>query len=67
MVDVAARSVRGLKIANDRTCFKTRREMKRLANAAYAEYEARQTTFDRNEHKDGGNIDRQILALIKAK
>lgn len=67
MVDVAAKSVRGLKVANDRSCFKTRLAMKRLADTAYAEYEARQIKFDAAEHRDGGNIDRLILALIKAK
>ena len=67
MVDAAYKSVRGLKIAGDTSCRKTQREMKRRANATYALYEARQVRFDEVEHRDGGNIDRLILALIKAK
>lgn len=67
MVDAAYKSVRGLKIAGDSSCRKTRREMKRRTDAAYALYEARQVRFDEVEHRDGGNIDRLILALIKAK
>lgn len=65
MVDVAVRSVRGLKMANDPSCRKLRADIKRRARAIYDNYEARQEKFDAIEHKDGSNIDRLIGALVK--
>lgn len=65
MVDVAVRSVRGLKMANDPSCSKLRADIKRRARAIYDDYETRQEKFDAVEHKDGSNIDRLIGALVK--
>jgi hypothetical protein len=65
MVDEAYRSIRGLRIAGDPTCQKTKRELRRRTQAVYARYEARQEQFDRIEHRDGGKIDRLIMALVK--
>lgn len=65
MVAEAVREIRGLKYADDGSCKKTRREMKRRADAVYAKYEAKQIAFDKAEHRDSGNIDRLILGLIK--
>lgn len=65
MVDEAVRSVRGLKMAGDPNCRKTRAEIKRRAKQTYTRYEAQQVLFDKVEHKDGGAIDRLILGLIK--
>lgn len=65
MVDVAVRSVRGLKMANDPSCRKLRADIKQRAHAIYDKYEARQQKFDEIEHRDGSNIDRLIGALVK--
>ena len=67
MTAAAARAVKGLRIANDPSCRRVRQEVKKRAEKIYQTYEARQEKFDRDEHRDGGNIDRLILALIKAK
>ena len=67
MVRAAETAVKGLKVANDPTCRKTRSEVKRRADVIYAAYEARQIKFDAKEHRDRGNIDRLILGLVKGK
>ena len=64
MVRAAQAAVRGLKMAGDPSCRKTRAEVRRRATAIYATYEARQRAFDAKEHRDGGNIDRMIAALV---
>lgn len=65
MVRAAEAAVKGLTIRGDRSCSKTRWEVRRRANAVYATYEARQRAFDAKEHRDRGNIDRLIRALIR--
>lgn len=67
MVRAAEVSVRGLKVANDPGCRKTRAEVKKRADTVYAAFEARQLKFDAKEHRDGGNIDKLILGLVKGK
>ena len=67
MVRAAETAVKGLKVADDPTCRKTRSEVKRRADVIYAAYEARQIKFDAKEHRDRGNIDRLILGLVKGK
>jgi hypothetical protein len=62
--------VRACRSTNERmypSCRRVRQEVKKRAEKIYQTYEARQEKFDRDEHRDGGNIDRLILALIKAK
>lgn len=65
MVRAAEAAVKGLKIDNDPSCRKTRVEVKKRADKVYAGYEARQLKFDAREHRDGGNIDKLILSLVK--
>jgi len=65
MVRVAERSVSGLSMKNDRRCYKSQSEVKRRVNAIYAEYEARQVQFDAKEHREGGNVEGLVAALIK--
>jgi predicted secreted Zn-dependent protease len=67
MVRAAEASVKGLKVPDDPACRKTRVEVKQRADKIYAAYEARQLKFDAREHRDGGNIDRLILGLVKGK
>ncbi|MGE0283178.1 MAG: DUF922 domain-containing protein [Rhizobiaceae bacterium] len=65
MVRAAETAVKGLKMDNDPGCRKTRVEVKKRADKIYAGYEARQLKFDAAEHRDGGNIDKLILSLVK--
>jgi len=67
MVRAAEASVKGLRVKNDPSCRKTRVEVKKRADKIYAAYEARQIAFDAREHRDGGNIDRLILGLVKGR
>lgn len=67
MVRSAEASVRNLKVGNDPGCIRTRAEVKKRADKIYAAYEARQIKFDAREHRDGGNIDRLILGLVKGR
>ena len=63
MMRATERSITGLRIANDPSCYKTRREAQRRIQAVYAEYEAKQNAFDRREHSNGGHVEHLIAAL----
>lgn len=63
MLTAAEKSVAGLSTRNDRGCRKTQAEVKKRVERIYAEYEARQRTFDRIEHSDGGNVEKLVLRL----
>jgi predicted secreted Zn-dependent protease len=65
MMRTTERSITGLRVANDPSCYKTRREARRRIQAVYAEYEARQNAFDRREHSRGGHVEHLIAALIR--
>lgn len=58
-------SISGLRIADDPSCSKTRREAQRRIKATYAAYEVKQIAFDAREHRDGGHVEHLITALIK--
>jgi predicted secreted Zn-dependent protease len=65
MMRATERSITGVKIASDPSCYKTRREARRRIDAAYGAYEAKQIAFDAREHRDGGHVEQLITALIK--
>jgi predicted secreted Zn-dependent protease len=64
MMRVTQRSILGLQFADDRQCYKTRREAQLRIGATYAEYEAKQNAFDAREHRDGGHVEHLIAALL---
>jgi len=64
MMRTTERSIAGLRVANDPSCYKTRREAQLRIKAVYAEYEAKQIAFDRREHSNGGHVEHLIGALI---
>lgn len=64
MMRATERSITGLSIADDPSCYKTRGEARRRIKVAYAEYEARQNAFDQREHSDGGHVEHLIAALV---
>ncbi|PBB70177.1 hypothetical protein CK228_00400 [Mesorhizobium sp. WSM4312] len=63
MMRATERSITGLRVANDPSCHKTRREARLRIQAIYAEYEAKQNAFDRREHRNGGHVEHLIAAL----
>lgn len=65
MMRASERSITGLRVANDPSCYKTRREARLRIQAVYAEYEAKQNAFDRREHSKGGHVEHLIAALIR--
>ena len=65
MVNEAERSISKLTIRNDPGCRKSRKEVKRRIDAAYAKYEKRQVTFDDKEHRAGGPVEGLIVALTR--
>ncbi|MFC3322237.1 DUF922 domain-containing protein [Mesorhizobium cantuariense] len=65
MMRATERSISGLRIADDRSCYKTRREAQRRIKATYAAYEAKQIAFDAREHRHGGHVEHLVTALIK--
>lgn len=67
MVVAAEKRLLGFVMKNDRTCSKSRREMKRRVEEVYARYEAKQLAFDKVEHSDGGNVHGLVSALIGRK
>lgn len=64
MVANAEKTVRGLSTRNDRTCSKSKREVKRRVDDFYDRYEAKQVAFDEAEHRDGGNVERLVSRLM---
>ncbi|MBZ9741106.1 MULTISPECIES: DUF922 domain-containing Zn-dependent protease [unclassified Mesorhizobium] len=64
MMRATERSITGLRVANDPSCYKTRSEARLRIKAVYAEYEAKQIAFDRREHANGGHVEHLIAALI---
>ena len=63
MMRATDKSITGLRIANDPSCYKARREAQLRIRAVYAEYEAKQNAFDRREHSSGGHVEHLIAAL----
>ncbi|MGE0501422.1 MAG: DUF922 domain-containing protein [Rhizobiaceae bacterium] len=67
MVAAAERAVIGFTTRNDRTCSKSKREIKRRVDEIYAAYEARQIEFDRVEHREGGNVHGLVASLVSSR
>jgi predicted secreted Zn-dependent protease len=67
MVAAAEKLVLGFATKNDRTCSKSKREVKRRVEEIYARYEAKQIAFDKKEHRDGGNVQGLVAGLIGRK
>ena len=65
MVVEAERSISRLKIRSDPGCRKSRKEVKRLIDAAYAKFEGRQAAFDQREHREGGPVEGLIAELVR--
>jgi len=63
MMRATEKSITGLRIANDPSCYKARREAQLRIRAVYTEYEAKQNAFDRREHSNGGHVEHLIAAL----
>ncbi|MER9327690.1 DUF922 domain-containing protein [Mesorhizobium sp. M0152] len=64
MMRATERSLASLKITEDPSCYKVRREAQRRIRAVYAKYEARQNAFDAREHRDDGHVEHLIAALV---
>lgn len=64
MVVQAERALSRLAFDNDASCSKTRQAVKRRVSEIYAQFEARQISFDKNEHHGGGNVDRLVSSLM---
>lgn len=67
MAAAAEKVVLGFSAGNDRSCTRSKREVKRRVEEVYARYEARQLAFDEAEHRDGGNVQRLVSALVGGK
>ena len=65
MVAAAEKAIARISTKNDPGCSRIRNEVKRRVNEIYAEYEAKQIRFDEVEHKDGGNVEKLIVSLLK--
>lgn len=65
MAKAAEKSVARLTVANDPGCRRARLAAKRRMSAVYADYEARQLSFDTREHRAGGPVEDLIEALIR--
>jgi predicted secreted Zn-dependent protease len=64
MVREAIGSVSKLASRDDRSCARTKRELKRRISAIYEKYEARQVAFDKKEHREGGNVDHLVARFL---
>jgi len=64
MVFAAHKSISKLTRRSDH-CGRAQRQIERIIDGVYAEYEARQARFDDREHGVGGNVDRLLLTLTR--
>lgn len=67
MVAAAEKTIAKISTKNDPGCTRIRSEVKRRVSAVYAEYEKKQVRFDEVEHKDGGNVEKLVVSLLKAR
>lgn len=65
MVAAAEKAIARTSSTGDPGCVRIRKEVKRRVNAVYAEYEAKQVRFDEIEHKDGGNVEKMVVSLLR--
>ncbi|CAG0993670.1 MAG: DUF922 domain-containing protein [Rhizobiaceae bacterium] len=65
MVSAAEKAIAKISTTGDPGCVRVRSEVKRRVNAVYAEYEKKQIRFDEVEHKDGGNVEKLVVSLLK--
>ncbi len=52
-------------VSGKRGCDRIRSVAKRNADRVFKQYEREQIAFDKNEHRDNGNVDKLVLALVK--
>jgi predicted secreted Zn-dependent protease len=67
MAGTAQKAVVKIRVPDDPSCRKAKREVSRVVKAVYAKYEAEQARFDALEHAPGGTVDRLVAAFIKRK
>lgn len=65
MVMAAEKAIARMSSTGDPGCARIRKEVKRRVDAVYAEYEAKQVRFDQIEHKDGGNVEKMVVSLLR--
>jgi predicted secreted Zn-dependent protease len=67
MAGTAQKTVAKIRVPDDPSCRKAKREVSRVVKVIYAKYEAEQARFDALEHAPGGTVDRLVTAFIKGK
>jgi predicted secreted Zn-dependent protease len=64
LVDDMNRALRGFKMADKQSCRKADAALTRQLDAIIVAYNKSQADFDKREHRDGGPVEKSILALI---
>lgn len=65
MAGAAQKAMLGVRIAKDRGCRRAQAEAKRRLAAVYEDYERRQNSFDRREHRPGGPVEGLVVRLAR--
>jgi len=64
MASVLDEKIRSFATKGDRRCSNAMAKLKRETKAIYDAYEKKQNDFDRQEHREGGAVDRSVAVLV---
>lgn len=65
MAAATEKTLLATRVKGKRGCRKIKRVAKRNADKVFKKYERMQVTFDKKEHRDKGNVERLVVALVK--
>lgn len=65
MAAAVDKTLHSTRVKGKRGCRKIKRIAERNVSRVYKKYERQQVAFDKKEHRDGGNVERLVTALIR--
>jgi len=65
LANVSERTILRTVTHDDPNCRRMRALLKRTIRGIYADYDAKQNAFDRKEHREGGHIEKLVMALVR--
>lgn len=65
MAAAAEKALAGTQVGGKRGCQKIKTVASRNVDKAFKAYERKQIAFDKKEHRDNGNVEKLVVALVK--
>lgn len=65
MAAAAEKSLKATRASGKRGCRKIKTIASRKVDKVFKAYERKQIAFDKKEHRDGGNVERLVIALVR--